>query len=78
MCVCSREGFENFDARNGLEQLLINFTNESLQDTFNVHIFENELRLFEQEGIDVSVSACPDNTECLKLLSEKPTGVIPR
>jgi myosin heavy subunit len=30
-------GFENFD-KNELEQLLINFTNESLQDTFNKQV----------------------------------------
>ncbi|CAM9932796.1 unnamed protein product [Scytosiphon promiscuus] len=70
-------GFENFDTKNEFEQLLINFTNESLQDTFNKQVFNNELKLYEDEGIDVVVSSCPDNAECLKLLSGKPKGIIP-
>ncbi|CAM9208802.1 unnamed protein product [Ascophyllum nodosum] len=68
-------GFENF-TRNEFEQLLINFTNESLQDTFNKQVFNNELTLYEDEGIDVVVSSCPDNAECLRMLEEKPKGVI--
>ena len=71
------EGFENF-TRNEFEQLLINFTNESLQDTFNKQVFNNELTLYEDEGIDVVVSSCPDNAECLRMLEEKPKGVICR
>ncbi|CAN0100971.1 unnamed protein product [Scytosiphon promiscuus] len=70
-------GFENFDTKNEFEQLLINFTNESLQDTFNKQVFNNELKLYEEEGIDVVVSTCPDNAECLKMLSAKPKGIIP-
>ncbi|CAM9488990.1 unnamed protein product, partial [Ectocarpus sp. 13 AM-2016] len=70
-------GFENFDTKNEFEQLLINFTNESLQDTFNKQVFSNELRLYEEEGIDVVVSTCPDNAECLNMLSGKPGGIIP-
>eukprot|EP00752_Nemacystus_decipiens_P009298 g8309.t1 len=69
-------GFENFEYRNEFEQLLINFTNESLQDTFNKQVFSNELKLYEEEGIDVVVSSCPDNTACLELLSARPKGVI--
>lgn len=70
-------GFENFEHKNEFEQLLINFTNESLQDTFNQQVFNNELKLYEEEGIEVAVSACPDNTECLKMLSGRPNGIIP-
>eukprot|EP00903_Cladosiphon_okamuranus_P006607 g6454.t1 len=70
-------GFENFDTKNEFEQLLINFTNESLQDTFNKQVFNNELKLYEEEGIDVVVSTCPDNAECIKMLSDKRKGIIP-
>ncbi|CAB1114761.1 unnamed protein product [Ectocarpus sp. CCAP 1310/34] len=70
-------GFENFDTKNEFEQLLINFTNESLQDTFNKQVFNNELKLYEEEGIDVVVSSCPDNTACLLMLSDRPKGIIP-
>ncbi|CAM9355556.1 unnamed protein product [Discosporangium mesarthrocarpum] len=70
-------GFENFEHKNEYEQLLINFTNENLQDTFNKQVFNNELVLYEQEGIDVAVSSCPDNAECLLMLSAKPQGIIP-
>lgn len=69
-------GFENFQ-HNELEQLLINFTNESLQDTFNKQVFNNELRLYESEGIEVTVSSCPDNSECIELLAARPNGIIP-
>eukprot|EP00752_Nemacystus_decipiens_P008749 g7810.t1 len=70
-------GFENFDTKNEFEQLLINFTNESLQDAFNKQVFNNEIRLYEDEGIDAVVSQCPDNSECLKMLSARPSGIIP-
>jgi hypothetical protein len=32
-------------------------------------VFSSELRLYEAEGIDVVVSSCPDNSECIELLS---------
>ncbi len=70
-------GFENFD-KNELEQLLINFTNESLQNTFNHQVFNNELMLYEAEGIEVAVSSCPDNSACLELLAGRgvPKGIV--
>lgn len=74
----SSAGFENFGTKNEFEQLLINFTNESLQETFNRQVFNNELKLYEEEGIDVVVSTCPDNAECLKMLCSVPKGIIPR
>ncbi|CAM9995034.1 unnamed protein product, partial [Sphacelaria rigidula] len=71
-------GFENFDDKNEFEQLLINFTNESLQDTFNKQVFNNELKLYKDEGLEVTVSSTPDNTQGILLLSQKPNGIIPR
>lgn len=45
-------GFESF-RRNDLEQLLINYTNEALQGTFNAQIFEAEAALYRNEGLRV-------------------------
>jgi myosin heavy subunit len=53
-------GFEAFQI-NSYEQLLINFANESLQNTFNSQIFDAELRLYETENIQCDVSSRPDN-----------------
>ena len=50
VCILDIFGFEIFE-HNGFEQLLINFTNEKLQQHFNTHIFKNEEALYEAEGV---------------------------
>jgi len=63
-------GFESF-AINGFEQLLINFTNEALQATFNRQVFVAEAQLYEKEGLfgagDV-IGKPQDNSITLDLL----------
>lgn len=46
-------GFETFQ-RNDLEQLLINYTNEALQLTFNKQVLEAEAALYEREKLAIS------------------------
>ena len=68
-------GFESF-AKNGLEQLLINYASESLQSTFNQQVFEAELKLFAEENIECGLREYPNNARCVELLSSRNWGVL--
>lgn len=69
-------GFEAFD-KNEFEQLLINFANESLQDTFNQQVISAEIRLYKEENIECAITSIPDNSGCVDLISAKPDGIFP-
>ncbi|KAJ8509566.1 hypothetical protein ON010_g18750 [Phytophthora cinnamomi] len=68
-------GFESFQ-RNDFEQLLINYTNEVLQATFNNQVFIAEMELYKREGITVGRIKWPDNRECVDLIASKPNGIL--
>ncbi|KAH9260285.1 hypothetical protein BASA81_001455 [Batrachochytrium salamandrivorans] len=64
-------GFESFE-RNDFEQLLINYTNEALQGTFNRQVFVAEMDLYKREGLIVGnggMQMPPDNSDCMALLA---------
>jgi len=63
-------GFESFNI-NRFEQLCINYTNEKLQQQFNMYIFKLEQIEYESEGIDWTEIKFPDNQECINLLAGK-------
>ena len=42
-----------------------------LHDINGLQVFSNELKLYKEEEITVNVSSCPDNSECIELLSGK-------
>lgn len=42
-----------------------------------MQVFENELRVYEEEGIEVKVSPAVYNTSCLRMLTGKRDGVLP-
>lgn len=64
-------GFESFET-NGLEQLLINLSNEHLQQHFNAHIFKSELEDYAKEGIVLKEEVnFVDNSDCLQLMDGK-------
>lgn len=58
---------------NTFETLLINHANEVLQHTFNHHVFEAEVNLFESEGVlaasGCDVSCFPNNRACVDLVT---------
>lgn len=68
-------GFENF-ARNSFEQICINYANESLQNHYNKYTFINDEEECRQEGIKVPKIEFPDNSECINMFDEKPTGIF--
>lgn len=47
-------GFETF-AKNDFEQLLINYTNEALQQVFNKQVLEREADLYKAEKLSMSI-----------------------
>ena len=69
-------GFELFQ-KNSLEQFLINYANEKLQQFFNHQIFKLEQRIYEEEQIDWTVIEFVDNQECLDLIEQRrPPGIL--
>mmetsp|Transcript_19506 Transcript_19506/g.38265 ORF Transcript_19506/g.38265 Transcript_19506/m.38265 type:complete len:1975 (-) Transcript_19506:115-6039(-) len=68
-------GFETFEV-NGFEQLCINYTNETLQQHFNKHVFKMEQQEYEREGILWKFISFPDNQDVLDLIDMKRTGIL--
>lgn len=68
-------GFEVFE-HNSLEQLAINYTNENLQNLFNLHIFQEEQKLYQSEEIKWNFIDFPNNKNILQLISKKHTGIF--
>ncbi|TMW66528.1 hypothetical protein Poli38472_004293 [Pythium oligandrum] len=68
-------GFEDM-AVNSFEQLCINYANEALQHQFNEFVFEQEQRLYRDEGIAWAFVDFPNNIACLELFERKPLGLF--
>jgi myosin heavy subunit len=66
-------GFEVFDM-NGFEQLFINYANEKLQQHFNHHTFEEEIKACERENINCEDFTYLDNQDTLDLIESKNSG----
>lgn len=65
-------GFEVF-TKNGFEQLCINYCNEKLQSHFNGVIFESEMQMYRDEGVNTDLISFSDvdNSECVALVEGK-------
>ena len=62
--------FEVFQ-NNSLEQLCINYTNETLQNLFNEYIFEKEQKLYRDEGLNCDNIEFKNNNDILELIQGK-------
>ena len=63
-------GFEVFQ-NNSLEQLCINYTNETLQNLFNENFFEKKQKLYIDEGLDCDNIEFKNNNDILELIQGK-------
>ncbi|KZV99016.1 glycosyltransferase family 2 protein [Exidia glandulosa HHB12029] len=63
---------------NSLDQFCVNFANEKLHHWIQRSIFEKHTDEYAKEGISRFVPTVPffDNSECIRLLSNKPGGLI--
>lgn len=71
-------GPQNMTSRpNSLDQFCVNFANERLQNWIQKQIFEIHVNEYAEEGISRFVPQVPyfDNTECIRLLQNKPGGL---
>eukprot|EP01052_Picozoa_sp_SAG31_P009163 SAG31_NODE_476_length_15154_cov_24.796878_17_plen_68_part_00 len=50
---CKR--FEPLNTTRSPRRFCINFTNETLQATFNKHVFMGEIKIYEAEGLQAGV-----------------------
>lgn len=62
-------GFESFET-NSLEQLCINLANETLQQSFNEHVFKEEQKIYIDEGIDWRHVDFHDNLDVIELMGQ--------
>ncbi|KAF8872468.1 glycosyltransferase family 2 protein [Infundibulicybe gibba] len=72
-------GPQNLSSRpNSLDQFCINFANERLQNWTQKRLFESHVAEYNMEGISRFVPQVPffDNSECIRLLQNKPGGLI--
>ena len=72
-------GPQNASSRpNSLDQFCINFANERLQHWMQKRLFENHVNEYVTEGISRFVPQVPyfDNSECIRLLQNKPGGLV--
>ncbi|KAF9235745.1 P-loop containing nucleoside triphosphate hydrolase protein [Melanogaster broomeanus] len=63
---------------NSLDQFCVNFANERLHSFVQKRIFEAQLDEYQTEGISHFVPTVPyfDNAECVRLLQNKPGGLM--
>ena len=68
-------GFENFK-KNSLEQLIVNTTNEELQNAFYRNSICYNQQAYQQEGLSYHQVNYKDNRKTVDLLLQKPIGVF--
>ncbi|KRW98093.1 Regulator of chromosome condensation 1/beta-lactamase-inhibitor protein II [Pseudocohnilembus persalinus] len=71
-------GFEVFEI-NGFEQFFINYTNEQLAKLYIKYVFEQEMQIFQEEGLQQYLKPCffSDNQNIIDVLDKPPNGIFP-
>lgn len=68
-------GFESLE-KNSLEQLLINYCNESLQQQFDDQMIQAEQDLYISQGIEWSFITFPTSKDCIEFIAGKRASIL--
>ena len=68
-------GFEVMP-KNSIEQLCINFTNESLHNLFIEHVFKLEQEVYVKEEVEWNFVSYEDNQHIIDLIAKRPICVL--
>jgi myosin heavy subunit len=68
-------GFEIMNI-NEFEQLCINYVNEKLQHFFNKYTFDEEIKLYDREGIELKPTEFSQNASVIQLFEKRAVGIL--
>ena len=59
---------------NNLDNFLINYANESIQNVYNHNVFDASFGFYKEGGYEVDLHLVPNGFDCVNLIESPSTG----